>query len=164
MCTQPNGFNRQEPFGNVAGKKRVNPRLAFKKLQLMATGVPLAGPVDALDDDGASFMKVASGLLLHQGSPDSATECAEESVPGVFPPNPEQLASKPLINNTTRGPQGHLANREPYIYLPIHCDLYTKGDLRITGMKNCSSDVDQCPPIATDTRSSTDYCVEKALT
>jgi hypothetical protein len=158
LCTQPNGFNRQVPSGNIAGKKTVNPRFAFKTLQLIATGVSLTGPgdalpVDVLDDElvacgateAASFINVSSGLLLHQGSPDSAIDCAEEPAPDVFPPNnPEQPTNKTLISNTARESQDRLTNRETLRYLLIHRHPYTKRDLRIIGMKNCSLDIDIC--------------------
>ena len=132
MRTQPNGFSRQEPLGNVAGKKIVNPRFVLKTLQLI--GVPLAGAdvtallTEAATGDGfaaggvaeaASSMNVASGPLLHQCNWDNATDCAEEFVPGAFPPNnPEQPTRKIPNDSAARACQNCLVNREISIDFP----------------------------------------------
>jgi len=135
----------------------VNPRFAFKTLQLIVTGVPLASlgfetPVDTPEDElvacgaarVASFINVSSDLLLHQCNSDSATGCVEESLPDIFPPNsPEQPTNKTLIRSMTRESQDRLANRERPIYLLIHRDPHTKRN-HIIGMKQCSLDIDIC--------------------
>src|SRR5205807_10383356 len=119
-------------------KKMVNPRFALKTFQLIATGLPLACPsVDALEGEFiacgvvrvVSSINVSSGLLLHQCNSDSATDCAEEPTPDVFPlNNPEQPTSKTLIINTARENQDCLANREMPIYFLILCNPDTKRD------------------------------------
>jgi hypothetical protein len=115
----------------VAGKKIGNPRFALKMLQLI--GIPLAGAgiatllAEAATGDefaacgvaeAASSMNVASSPLLHQCSWDNATGCAEEFVPGVFPPNnPEQPTRKIPNDSTARACQNSLVNREMFTHL-----------------------------------------------
>jgi hypothetical protein len=106
-------------------------------MPLAGTGVTVPSPGDAPEEDfvacgvagAASSMNVPSGLLLHQDSPDNATDCTEEFAPDVFPPNnPEQPTSKRPTSNTARESQDRLANKEIFISFLIHHNIDIKRD------------------------------------
>src|SRR5581483_1940926 len=61
----PDALNRQEPAGNVAGRKMVNPRLALTSDQsVIVVGVPLAGPRPFVFAEGVLLAVACTAVVL----------------------------------------------------------------------------------------------------